>query len=195
MLNEVVPRALVSRRQPVTVLHLSGVDNDDDVRRLYADGEDFGLRALVRPLVREMATYYAAADLVICRGGGGTVAELMAAGRAAILVPYPHHRDRQQWYNGQVLAQAGAGIVVEQSEFDVDRLVGLVDDLLRPDPTAEVDSATGQQPLRAKSLGRRAAQLRSECFHTDVPNSDACERILDDLSSLAGDRRMSEGQT
>ena len=77
------------------------------------------LPRLVRPLVREMATYYAAADVVICRGGGGTVAELMAAGRAAILVPYPHHRDRQQWHNGQVLAHAGAGIVVEQPEGSV----------------------------------------------------------------------------
>lgn len=106
-LNRCVPEALGRVAGPLQVLHLSGVDRDQDVRDRY-DRVAPSVRAMVRPMAADMVPLYAAADLVICRGGGCTVAELIASGRPAVIVPYPHHRDQQQLHNGRVLSERGA---------------------------------------------------------------------------------------
>ena len=99
-LNETVPKALLRiaarlPQRPLHVLHLAGLGRDEDVRRTYANGERDVL-AQVRPVAQDMARLFAAADLVVCRGGGTTVAELCAVGRAAVIVPYPHHKVQRQ---------------------------------------------------------------------------------------------------
>jgi UDP-N-acetylglucosamine--N-acetylmuramyl-(pentapeptide) pyrophosphoryl-undecaprenol N-acetylglucosamine transferase len=158
-LNEIVPDALCRTTTPLQVLHLSGAGAEVDVRRRYATTER--VRANVRPMSADMATLYAAADLVICRGGGGTVAELAGAGRGAIVIPYPHHRDRQQFHNGGVLADVGAAVLIEQHALDVDALATTVQRLLLDGEAAR--------------MGERATRLA---------HPDACERILEDLSRL-----------
>ena len=105
---------------------------------------------------------YAAADLVVCRGGGGTVAELMEVGRASIIVPYPHHRDRQQWHNGRVLADAGAACLIEESDLDEQQLANLLENLLA-------------QPAKLEAMGMAASRLAP---------SDPCEQILSDMLVL-----------
>ena len=159
VLNDVVPSSLGRLGYRLQVFHLAGAGRDREVRSHY--NEFSRITALVRPVVMDMATLYAAADLVICRGGGGTVSELMAAGRAAIIVPYPHHRDRQQWHNGRVLAKAGAAIVRDESEVDVDELSRCVVDLL---PNRE----------RLAEMGRRARGLAPV---------DSCARIIEDMQA------------
>lgn len=161
VLNEVVPAALARLRRPLQVVHLTGLDRSQPVRAAY-DALCGDVRALVRPLANDMATLYAAADLVLCRGGGSTLAELIAAGRPAVIVPYPHHRDRQQWHNGKVLEGAGAGLVVEQERFDGAGLAAILQGLL-------------DRPERLREMGERARGL--------VPG-DACARILADLEGL-----------
>ncbi|MCC6673133.1 MAG: UDP-N-acetylglucosamine--N-acetylmuramyl-(pentapeptide) pyrophosphoryl-undecaprenol N-acetylglucosamine transferase [Planctomycetes bacterium] len=161
-LNVTVPAALSALRRPLQVLHLAGPGQEDAVRSRYAAGEPHGLQALVRPMVADMGTLYGAADLVVCRGGGGTVAELMAAGRAAILVPYPHHRDRQQYHNGMVLEEAGAGIVIEERRATATALAGIAETLLR-------------RPHDLLLMGRKARALYPE---------DVCGRILGDLAKV-----------
>jgi UDP-N-acetylglucosamine--N-acetylmuramyl-(pentapeptide) pyrophosphoryl-undecaprenol N-acetylglucosamine transferase len=162
VLNEVVPDALCQIPRALQVLHLCGAGADENVRLRYAAGaEEHGTTALVRSHAFDMATYYAAADLVICRGGGGTVAELAAAGRASIIVPYPHHRDRQQFWNGKVLEDAGGAVVVEQHTVTATSLAALVESLFRWD-------RLGVMGDMARSLAPR----------------DSCERILADLASL-----------
>jgi len=163
VLNELVPRALAGIGTPLQVLHLSGNGQDDAVRLRYDAGVPRGLVAHVRPLVKDMAHWYAAADLVICRGGGCTVAELMAAGRPAIVVPYPHHRDRQQYWNGLVLERGGAGLVIEQKDLREDSLQDLVSSLLaRPDQLVAMGEAS-----------KRLAPV------------DPCGSILEDLRVVA----------
>ena len=130
-LNTIVPKALCALRRPLQILHLSGRGAEEGVRLLYDAGQERGLTAHVRALVQDMPAYYAAADLVICRGGGCTVAELMRAARPAIIVPYPHHRDRQQFWNGMVLERARAGLVLEQSHLSVTGLAALIESFLR----------------------------------------------------------------
>ena len=55
------------------------------------------------------------ADLVLCRGGASTLAEVAALGRPAVVVPYPHHADRQQWKNAEPLVARGAAVLVEEA--------------------------------------------------------------------------------
>lgn len=161
VLNETVPAALAVIQTPVQVVHLTGTGRDEPVRRAYAEARG-DIRALVRPLANDMATLYAAADLVICRGGGSTIAELMAVGRGALIVPYPFHRDRHQWHNGKVLERAGAAVVVEQTRFDAATLTSILIRLLGT-------------PAELRTMGERA--------HGLVPG-DACTTILEDLVRL-----------
>jgi len=163
VLNEIVPAALCQLRRPLQVIHLCGADVDQAVRMRYAEGEDYGVAALVRCHAFDMATLYSAADLVVCRGGGGTVAELAAAGRSAVIVPYPHHKDRQQFFNGKLLERAGAAVVVEQCSLTSASLAALVESLLR-----------GERPVK---MGARARALAK---------SDTCSRIMEDLETLGG---------
>ena len=159
-LNEVVPRALAATGREMQVLHLSGAGAEQEVTARYHDQEQ--LRAMVRPVVMDMASMYSAADLILCRGGGGTVAELMKVGRGAIILPYPHHRDRQQWHNGQVLASIRAAILREEAELDEAELTRLIDGLLG-------------DPDELAAMGQRAAALSTK---------NACEEILADMRSL-----------
>jgi UDP-N-acetylglucosamine--N-acetylmuramyl-(pentapeptide) pyrophosphoryl-undecaprenol N-acetylglucosamine transferase len=162
-LNEVAPAALCATARPLQVLHLAGVGADGDVRRRYGAG-DGPLTAIVRPMAMDMDRMLGAADLVVCRGGGTTVAELMAAGRPAVIVPYPHHKDRQQSHNAGVLAAAGAAIVIEEPEFSPDRLRAAVLELL-DDPERLARMAAAARALRAR---------------------DATAEILDDMQRYGG---------
>ncbi len=159
-LNRLVPQAVCSLQMPIQVLHVAGNGNDADVRRCY--NQHSQVTAAVWPMVNDMATMYAAADLVICRGGGGTVSELMAASRPAVIVPYPHHKDRQQWHNGHVLEAAGAALVRDEASLNAEGLTRLVFDLL-------------MAPDRLADMGRRARQMAP---------ADPCGRILEDLNAL-----------
>lgn len=158
-LNECVPQALLALKRPLQILHLTGSGREAEVRARYRVGLECGIDAFVRAMSFDMATMYAAADLVVCRGGGCTIAELVATGRAALVVPYPFHRDRQQLHNGRVLERAGAARVIEQRDLDEARLVAELRDLL-----AEPER------LRFMELCARSLDL-----------GDACHRIVDDL--------------
>lgn len=162
-LNETVPAALVRLPFRVHVLHLSGLGRDEAVRRLYA-AADTNVRAQVRPVALDMDRMFGAADLVICRGGGTTVAELTAAGRPAIIVPYPHHRDRQQLRNAEVLARAGAALIVEEKDLTEESLTTLVAGLLR-------------EPQRLRAMAAAGLQLRA---------SDPVGAILADMAEQGG---------
>jgi UDP-N-acetylglucosamine--N-acetylmuramyl-(pentapeptide) pyrophosphoryl-undecaprenol N-acetylglucosamine transferase len=72
---------------------------------------------VARPFIEDMASAYAAAELVLSRAGGSTVAELTALGKAAILVPYPHAANREQHYNAEMLVAAKAAVMVDDAEL------------------------------------------------------------------------------
>lgn len=78
-----------------------------------------------------MAARYAAADVVICRAGALTVAELAAAGVASILVPFPHAVDDHQTSNARFLADAGAALLLPQTELSAERLAQLLRTMTR----------------------------------------------------------------
>ena len=120
-LNEVVPMALAELpldKRPV-VRHQAGKNKDVSTSKLY---EKLDVDAEVTPFVEDMAEAYAWADLVICRSGALTVAEISAVGVASIMVPYPYAVDDHQTANAQYLAQAGATKLVPQDELTKESL-------------------------------------------------------------------------
>jgi UDP-N-acetylglucosamine--N-acetylmuramyl-(pentapeptide) pyrophosphoryl-undecaprenol N-acetylglucosamine transferase len=140
VLNERIPAALGSIDRSLVVHHLAGQGRVDAVRGRYADFPS--VRAHVADVTVDMATLYAASDLVVCRGGGCTVAELIATGRPALIVPYPFHKDRQQLRNANVLQASGAARVVEQHELDHARLCTELRELLdAPDELRRMGAA------------------------------------------------------
>jgi UDP-N-acetylglucosamine--N-acetylmuramyl-(pentapeptide) pyrophosphoryl-undecaprenol N-acetylglucosamine transferase len=123
-LNETVPQALalLPEAERPEVVHQAGEKHLDALRAAYAAA---GVEAHTAAFVEDMAGAYAWADLVICRAGALTVAELAAAGVASILVPFPHAVDDHQTANARFLAHAGAAILLPQNELNAERLAAL----------------------------------------------------------------------
>ena len=124
-LNEVVPAALARIDAAVRpqVLHQAGEKQIDALRAAYARA---GVDGDLRPFIEDMASAYGEADLVICRAGALTVAELAAVGVASVLVPYPHAVDDHQTGNARFLADRGAARLLAQSELDAEALAGFL---------------------------------------------------------------------
>jgi UDP-N-acetylglucosamine--N-acetylmuramyl-(pentapeptide) pyrophosphoryl-undecaprenol N-acetylglucosamine transferase len=124
-LNDIVPKALAQLPADVRpiVTHQSGAKHVDALRANYARA---GVAAAAVAFIDDMARAYADADLVICRAGATTVAELAAAGVAAVLVPFPFAVDDHQTTNARYLADAGAGALVPQRDLTPDVLAGML---------------------------------------------------------------------
>ena len=84
----------------------------------------------VSEYIYDMATYMAAADLVISRAGASSLAEIQALGKAAVMIPYPYAAENHQYYNAKALADRDAGIVIEQKDLTEEKLSAILDDLL-----------------------------------------------------------------
>ena len=129
-LNETVPQALalIDPAERPQVTHQAGTKQIDALRAGYqaahVDGE-------LLPFIDDMADRYADADLVICRAGALTVAELAAAGVASVLVPYPHAVDDHQTGNARFLAEAGGAVLMPQTELTPQRLAALLQQMNR----------------------------------------------------------------
>ncbi len=95
---------------------------DGDVELLRSEYQKIPVRAEVVPFIEDVPTALARATLVIARGGGGTVADIALAGRAAIFVPYPFHPDMQQLHNARVIERVGGAIIVKDDEHLAENL-------------------------------------------------------------------------
>ncbi len=125
-LNELLPAAiaLIPDANRPLVRHQAGAKLLDSARTCY---QESGLDpAQVVSFISDMADAYRWSDVVICRAGALTVAELAAAGAAAILVPYPHAVDDHQTANAQFLVDAGGACMVQQRDLDAARLAQLI---------------------------------------------------------------------
>jgi UDP-N-acetylglucosamine--N-acetylmuramyl-(pentapeptide) pyrophosphoryl-undecaprenol N-acetylglucosamine transferase len=144
-LNEALPKAL--KLLPETkVVHQSGEKHLDALKKHYADA---GVQGELVAFINDMAQRYAEADLVICRAGAVTIAELSAGGMASILVPFPHAVDDHQTANARFLADQGAAILLSQKDLSPEKLAGLVGSLDRPKLL--------EMAKRARSLGKPEA--------------------------------------
>ena len=139
-LNAAVPAALtlLAPEARPQVTHQSGAKQLDELRAAYAKA---GVEAELVDFIDDMASRYAAADLVICRAGALTIAELAAAGVASVLVPFPHAVDDHQSGNARFLAEAGAAILLPQKELTPGKLAGLLHELTRDKLAAMAEKA------------------------------------------------------
>lgn len=117
-LNDVLPKALATFPEDVRpeVVHQAGEKHIEVLKRNY---QQAGVKADAKAFIHDMAAAYQWADLVICRAGALTVAEISCVGIASVLVPFPFAVDDHQTTNAQYLAENGAAILVQQSAFDV----------------------------------------------------------------------------
>ncbi|MCW8874884.1 MAG: undecaprenyldiphospho-muramoylpentapeptide beta-N-acetylglucosaminyltransferase [Gammaproteobacteria bacterium] len=155
-LNETVPAAIARLPEDLRpeVWHQTGIRHLDAGRAAYAAA---GISARVEPFVDDMAAAYGWADLVVCRAGALTVAELAAAGIGAILVPYPHAVDDHQTGNARYLAEQGAALLLPQPQLNAARLAELLQPLLA-DRARLVAMAGQARALAQPEAARRVAQ-------------------------------------
>lgn len=129
VLNLVVPAALklLSPSLAFEVRHQAGAKRVEEALEAY---EQAGVEAEVQPFISDMAEAYAWADLVICRSGALTVAELAAAGVASVLVPFAHAVDDHQTRNAEYLSSAGAAVILPQASLQAQVLASTLEPLL-----------------------------------------------------------------
>jgi len=126
-LNEVMPAAVrqLAAGTQLQLHHQTGSADRASVQAAYAA---LDADARVDAFVEDMAAAYSWADVVICRSGALTVAELAVVGVASVLVPFPHATDDHQTGNARFLADAGAAILMPQNEMSAEKLAGLLGD-------------------------------------------------------------------
>ena len=128
-LNEVIPKALAALpKDTFDVIHQAG---EKHISALQANYHAASVNAETKAFINNMAQMYAWADVVICRAGALTVAELACVGVASILVPFPHAVDDHQTYNAQYLSDAGAAQLIQQAEFNVQKATQILQGLTR----------------------------------------------------------------
>jgi len=124
-LNSTVPQALalIPQAERPRVTHQSGQRHLADVEQHYREA---GVDATLLPFIDNMAAQYAESDLVICRAGASTIAELAAAGIASVLVPFPQAVDDHQTHNARFLSERGAAVLIPQNELTPQKLADLL---------------------------------------------------------------------
>lgn len=132
VLNRLVPAIAASLLEQIpglTLLHQAGARHADSTLAAYQASGAPPDRWQVQPFLDDMPRRFAAADLVLCRSGASTVAELSAAGKPAILVPFPQAADDHQRRNAEVMADAGAARILLEPDLTPEQLQGTLRDL------------------------------------------------------------------
>lgn len=165
VMADIVPSAMeyldAATRARLLITQQARDEDADRVRETYAR---FGVQADVAPFFTDLPVRMAAAHLVVSRSGASTVAELAAIGRPAIMVPLPHALDQDQLANAAVLAQAGGGMVIKQTDFTPARL-------------AQEIAALAAAPSRLSTMAAAAYAIGIR---------DAADRLADLVLRVAG---------
>ena len=142
-------------RDRIQLIHSTG--SEAEAASIEATCRRLGVRAHVRPFIAAMGEALATADLVLCRGGASTLAEVDALARPAVVVPYPFHEDRQQWKNAEPLVARGLAVVVEEGALDPGTFrLEVLGRLLDPVRLASMAAAGAPAPRRPDASARSA---------------------------------------
>lgn len=112
---------------PIRIIHQAGRGRADALREAFRDS---GLEGEVVEFIRDMPSAFAQADLIVCRSGASTVSELAAAGRPSILAPFPFAADNHQQHNAEAMRNAGAALLLTDSQMTGQRLFDEVSRLM-----------------------------------------------------------------
>ena len=143
---------------PVRIVHQSGAGEAEKLREEFSRS---GLEGEVVPFIADMPAAFAGADVVVCRSGAGAVSELAAAGKAAILVPFPFAADDHQTRNAEALERAGAARLVPDDQMNGEKLAAVVAELAGSSGVLERmgEAARG---FAKPGAARRAAEVLEE---------------------------------
>ena len=165
-INDALPPTLAQiKMQGWQILHLSGRSHAEAVRAVY---RTHNLPARVIDFTPAMADVWAASDLAVSRSGASTCAELTACGVPSILMPYPFHKDQHQRLNAQVLASAGAAVLLDDlrdAKKNAEKLLPLLAPLIHD---ADRRKTMAQA---ARTLGKPAAADAVATVITELINS------------------------
>jgi UDP-N-acetylglucosamine--N-acetylmuramyl-(pentapeptide) pyrophosphoryl-undecaprenol N-acetylglucosamine transferase len=114
-------------KSKVHILHQTGAKEVEFVRAAYGR---YGMQAVVTAFINDMAEAYRQADLIICRAGATSLAEITAAGKAPILIPFPWATNDHQTKNARALADAGASIMINEKDLSGNKLFEVIESLL-----------------------------------------------------------------
>ncbi|HXG94470.1 MAG TPA: undecaprenyldiphospho-muramoylpentapeptide beta-N-acetylglucosaminyltransferase [Blastocatellia bacterium] len=132
---------LASMKDRLSITHQTGERDFEMVRRAYTEA-GFA-EADVRPFIHDMAARFEQADVLICRSGATTVAEIAAAGKAAIFVPFPFATDDHQRKNAEAFERAGAGRMILQKDLTPETLANEITRLIEnPDEIDRMEEAS-----------------------------------------------------
>ncbi len=162
-INELVPQALallLPQARP-QVFHQAGNRHADLTNAVYAT---LDIEANVVPFIDNMAQAYSEADIVICRAGALTVAELTSVGLGAIFIPYPHAIDDHQTANAKWLVDRGGALLYQQSDLTPEFLSLLLSDLSN-DPQRRMNMAIAAHAVAKDRAAEMVAETCMEYFH------------------------------
>ena len=161
-INEAVMNSLeaLSEQVPgIHIIHQTGERDYNDAQAAYLRSQ---ARAEVFPFIEEMPEMFARADLLVCRSGASTVAEVTAAGKPAIFIPFPHATDDHQLRNAEALERAGAAVLIAEKDLTSERLVRAVRELLGDTARLARMSAASRKlshPEAARQIALMAGRL------------------------------------
>jgi UDP-N-acetylglucosamine--N-acetylmuramyl-(pentapeptide) pyrophosphoryl-undecaprenol N-acetylglucosamine transferase len=128
-INQAIVKALpiLKQRLPtLRIVHQTGQKELESVQQGYAEA---GVVAAVLPFIDAMPQAFSDADLIVCRSGASTVAEITAAGKPAIFVPFPRSADDHQTKNAEAVSNAGGGVLMRESDMTPEKLAATIVDL------------------------------------------------------------------
>jgi UDP-N-acetylglucosamine--N-acetylmuramyl-(pentapeptide) pyrophosphoryl-undecaprenol N-acetylglucosamine transferase len=149
---------LAARKNELAIVHQTGERDYNAVRTAYARRE---INAEVVPFLTNMADRFAWADVIVCRAGAITAAEIAAAGRAAIFIPFGRATDSHQLRNAQEMSRVGAGRLISESELTAEKLTSEIFSLL--DHPQEIEKlSTAARGLARPDAARAIVNLIEE---------------------------------
>jgi UDP-N-acetylglucosamine--N-acetylmuramyl-(pentapeptide) pyrophosphoryl-undecaprenol N-acetylglucosamine transferase len=165
-INEAQMDALPFLKPEAAQLTFTHQTGEKDYERVHEAYQKSGINAEVRPFLEKMVDEFARADLVVCRAGATTVAELAAAGRPALMIPFPFATDDHQRKNAEAVARAGAGRMILQAELSGERL-------------AQEILALTSDPAKLQQMSVQSRKLA---------HADAAAKVVDLAMGIAEDK-------
>jgi UDP-N-acetylglucosamine--N-acetylmuramyl-(pentapeptide) pyrophosphoryl-undecaprenol N-acetylglucosamine transferase len=152
---------LATRKNDLSIVHQTGERDYNAVRTAYARRE---INAQVVPFLTNMAERFAWADVIVCRAGAITAAEIAAAGRAAIFIPFGAATDSHQLRNAQEMTSAGAGRLIVENELTAERLTNEIFSLIGQPEQMEKQSSAARSLARPNAT-RDIVNLIEQAAH------------------------------
>ncbi len=161
-INDAIIASLAGFRAKAPTLHIIHQTGEQEYDRVRAAYEQSGSSGEVHKFIDDMPAMFARADLLICRSGASTVAEITAAGKPAVFVPFPRAADDHQNINARALERVGAAVVVEESKLEPNYLVEAITTLMKdPDRLQKMAAAAKSlaHPQAVEEIASMVAEL------------------------------------